>query len=273
MESVSIVTPCYNRKHLIAETVESVLNQRAVRSGRLRLEYIVCDGGSDDGTLEILERYAGRGITLVSEPDRGVYDALAKGLRRTTGDIVTWINAGDYYHPSAFDIVADVMEQHNVHWLTGYNVFYNESAQVTGVVLPFRYRPELFAAGFYGDGLRFVQQESTFWRRDLLDLIDYDRLAGFRLAGDFYLWTHFAKKHDLKIVEAYLGGWRRHGDNLSNDVELYRKEMSMLARRRTLGDHIKARFDQALWVAPPRVKKLLNREGLFRWDSVRKVWA
>src|SRR5258708_2432868 len=94
---VSIITACFNARAYIESTLHSVLSQTGPA-----LEYIVVDGGSTDGTLDILRRYQDR-IRLISEPDRGQADALNKGLRLARGELVGWLNADDTYEPGAVE--------------------------------------------------------------------------------------------------------------------------------------------------------------------------
>ncbi len=96
---VSIVTPCFNSARFLEATVRSILAQRETAGGEV--EYIVADGGSTDGSLEILNRYRDRIDRVVSEPDRGPADAINKGLALATGDLLAWLNADDLYAPDA----------------------------------------------------------------------------------------------------------------------------------------------------------------------------
>ena len=97
---ISIVTPCYNRRQFIEESLRSVLLQ-----GYPNLEYVVIDGGSDDGTLEILDRYRQWLAVCVSEPDRGWRHAVNKGLARCSGQIATFFASDDLYLPGAFGTI------------------------------------------------------------------------------------------------------------------------------------------------------------------------
>jgi len=269
---VSIVTPCFNARALIRDTVASVLDQRAVLSGRMGLEYLICDGGSTDGTVEFLRTLDSPSIKLVSEPDAGMYDALAKGLSAVTGDVVAYLNAGDYYHPHAFDVIADIFDRPAVSWLTGFNTFYNEHGAATNVTLPFRYRAALFECGAYGRWfLPFVQQESTFWRRELLDLLDLRALAQLRYAGDTYLWTAFSRRATLDVVQAVLGGFRFHAGQISENRGAYRAEVRSFTRSPGVLDLALAGFDQLAWYLPPPVKKYLNR-ALIQYDHKAGRW-
>jgi hypothetical protein len=88
-----------------------------------------------------------------------------------------------------------------------------------------------------------LQQEGTFWRRELNQYIDLDKFASLRLAGDYYLWHQFAQHTKLKIVEAYLGGFRVHDGRLSEDLAGYTAEMRTLADKPTPWDRLVQKFD------------------------------
>jgi hypothetical protein len=96
---ISIVTPCLNRVRFVAAAVESVLQQ-----GYERFEHIITDGGSTDGTLDVLRKYPH--LRVYSEPDKNLYDAVNKGIRRTRGDVIGFLNTDDCYAPGAFNRVA-----------------------------------------------------------------------------------------------------------------------------------------------------------------------
>lgn len=275
MKKISIITPCLNAERHIAETIESVINQSAILSGRAELEYIICDGSSTDRTLDIINSYnKGNGlIKLFSEPDTGMYSALSKGLKRASGDIVAYLNAGDFYNRCAFDVVLDLFEQKQLRWLTGYNVLCNYKSYVLNVKLPFKYRRQFFASGFYGTKLIFVQQESTFWEASLGQCLDYDKLSLFEYAGDYYLWSCFAKECDLKIVEAYLGGFRIEKGQLSENRKAYLREMLSLAVKPSCYDKLLSLFDRIMWHAPVEFKKWFNSDGLFRYDHELQKWV
>lgn len=275
MKKITIITPCLNADRHIVETIESVIGQSAILSGRAELEYIVCDGNSTDMTVDIINSYCkgNSAIKLISEQDTGMYAALAKGLKCASGEIIAYLNAGDFYNRYAFDIVMDLFEQKQVRWLTGYNVHYNEKSYFLNIKLPFKYRREFFASGFYGTKLIFVQQESTFWDVSLNACLDLDELSEYKYAGDYYLWSRFAKECDLQIVEAYLGGFRIEKGQLSENRELYLQEMMSLTVKPHLFQHILAAFDRVMWYAPVEFKKWFNKYGLFRYDHELQEWV
>ena len=269
----SVVTPCLNAAPLIEETIASVAAQSALRDGSAGLQHIICDGGSTDGTLEILRRLEQPHMRILSQQDRGMYDALARGLRLADGDVVAYLNAGDYFHPRAFAVVQEVMAAHpQCRWLTGYAVTYNEAGAAVRFVLPYRFRRRLHRCGAYGRFLPFVQQESTFWKRELMDGVDFERLAGFRLAGDYYLWRCFAERADLHVVSAHLGGFRQHAGQLSEDHGAYFAEMRRLAEPPGPLAMVLALCDKLMWHAPAGVKKMANPRELHLHDARSGRW-
>lgn len=270
----SVVTPCLNAASRIEETVASVTAQSAVRSGAAALEHIICDGGSTDGTLDILRRLQQPHMRISSQKDGGMYDALARGLREASGDVVAYLNAGDYFHPHAFTVVMEVMNAFpRCRWLTGWAVVYNAAGAAVKLDLPPSYRRRLHRCGAYGGFLPPVQQESTFWRRELMQAVDFERLARLRLAGDFYLWRCFAETADLHIASAQLGGFRVEPGQLSADLQGYRREALGLSDRAGPFDGVLMLYDKITWYLPPLVKKLLNPERLHLYDVHAARWT
>jgi hypothetical protein len=111
------------------------------------------------------------------------------------GDVIGYLNAGDILHPHALDVLAEVFANPGVDWVTGYTTQINDRLQLTSASRPTRYRREFVDNGFYADD-RFpfcIQQESTFWSNRLNRSVDLERLRTFKLAGDYFLWTQFAR--------------------------------------------------------------------------------
>jgi glycosyltransferase involved in cell wall biosynthesis len=275
VRTATVITPCRNAERLIRRTAESVVGQTAVRSGRLRLQYLVCDGASTDRTVDVVREVCGDAAQVVSEPDRTMYEAVAKGFRRATGDVVSYLNAGDLYSPTALDVVADVFEQHDVEWISGMVFRHNARGQVIRVDLPYRYRRRFIRKGLYGSPVLpfFITQETCFWARRLLSLVDLDRLASYRLAGDYYLWTCFAREAELVVVESHLGGFAYEPGQLSQTGDAYARDLATFRERIGPLDFALAQLDRLVWYfAPPPLRKRLNPRGLLRYSPMEDRW-
>lgn len=221
LPAVSLVTPVFNGAAMLADTLASVRSQNYPR-----LEYIVCDGGSTDGSWELIE--ANRDIVThaIREPDRGMYDALMKGFSRAKGDVFGWINADDLLMPWCLSCVGAYFQRvPGCRWLTGVPALFNTQGQMVWVapIAP-RYRRAWIRRGWYsGIGLGPIQQESTYFRRSLFEQAGgLDRTL--RLAGDFMLWRRFAEHADLHQIGTVLGGFRLHGKNLTANIGAYYRE-------------------------------------------------
>lgn len=272
MASFTIITACRNSVAYVEETVRSVLAQRVFTSGRCALEYLVCDGASTDGTLEVLRRFEAEGVRVVSEPDTGLYDALAKGLQKATGDYIAYLNAGDVFHPEGLGVAVDCLELPGVDWVTGYAVAYNERSQVTRCALPFRYRAALFDCGAYGTRLPALQQESTIWRRSLHATVDFDFLRRLRYAGDAYLWKCFAKVAEPAIVRGQIGGFRIHRGQISERLDDYVLELRSFSRRLGPLERLQCVADRFLWAMPERIRAVAPISSLIIYDHAAQAW-
>jgi glycosyltransferase involved in cell wall biosynthesis len=272
---ISIVTPCLNSENGIAETIESVLKQTAILSGRAELEYLVCDGISTDSTVTLARSYGDPRLQIISEHDSGMYDALAKGLSRVTGDIVAYINAGDYYHKCAFDIALDMAEK-GIEWFTGFQIIYTENSYVVDVTCPFIYRRAFIMKGMYdGICLPFIQQESVFWSKRLNNAIDFAKLKTFKLAGDYFLWHTFAHLSNLHIAAGYVGGFKVEQDQLSSNKDGYRSEIRNIIGNNsppTMLDWVIRYIDRKIWLLPAKVKKRFNPRGIALYDWKLNQW-
>lgn len=221
--TISIVTPSFNQRAFVRATLDSVLTQ-----GYGELEYVVIDGGSDDGSAEIIEEYGDRLSYWVSEPDDGLYSALNKGFARTTGEVMAWINSSDLYYPWTLETVAEIFSQlPEVQWVMGLPTKLSTGGGPKSVH-PAYFNVYDFLAGDY----RWIQQESVFWRRCLWDLAGGRLDESLKYAADFDLWLRFLRLTPLFHAGTVLGGFRVHDDPLGESGHgRYTREVELLASR------------------------------------------
>ncbi len=266
---ISIVTAVFNGEQYLEATIQSVLFQTYDN-----VEYIIIDGRSTDDTLNIVKKYEDKIDYWVSEHDNGMYDALSKGFSVCTGDIVAYINSDDLYHQSAFTTVVDVLNRHkDIFWLTGMYVFYNQSGQITSVDYPWGYSQIGIQQGLYGaGGLPFIQQESTFWKKEMLDFVDMNTFKSFKLAGDYYLWKKFSEVENLYLVKSCLGGFRKHGNQLSTDMTKYMEEFNKIRDIFSKSWRLKVLVFRLLKLLPNKIKQRYS-PNLVYYDYQKECWV
>ena len=252
---IAVVTPVRNAESYVAETIQSIVSQRAYLDGRVELDYLVWDGASTDRTVEMATHAMGPHGRVVSQRDSGMYDGLGQAFAEVGGDVYFYLNAGDLLQPGCFDFLVEAFESQANDWVCGLHLYYSSRGDIVGARLPFRYTKRRILRGHYGRGLPTIQQESTFWSQRLMKLVNLDELRTFKLAGDFYLWHRFAETTVPAIASIALGGFRYHGSHLSADMDRYRAEISAIAGPLRLWDIVPLAAEKALWHVPHRLRK------------------
>lgn len=207
---ISIVTPSFNQAEFLEQTIRSVLDQNYPN-----LEYVVIDGGSTDGSVDIIKKYADRLTYWVSEKDKGQYDAINKGFSHTTGGIMGWINSSDIHYPWTLQILAEVFgSMEKVEWISGMHTNLSHGTAPQRIECPKQRNIYDFVGGKY----KWLQQESIFWKRDLWDKAGGQLDLNVGLAGDFNLWLKFFSHSRLYYVNTILGGFRFHEVRRGNNI-------------------------------------------------------
>ena len=203
---IALVTPVFNSAKYIEQTIQSVLAQNYPN-----LEYFIIDGGSTDGTVDIIRKYESHVSAWMSEPDNGMYDALNKGFARTSGEIMGWISATDQLHTGGLAVVGSVFRDlPQVEWITGRPSGFNEE----GMTVTLLEVPHWSRSRFLAGANRYIQQESTFWRRSLWEKAGSRMDSSCRNGADFELWVRFFRLAKLYSVDGLIGGFRAHSDSL-----------------------------------------------------------
>ena len=207
---VSIITPSYSQAAFLEQTIRSVLGQ-----GYPELEYLLVDGGSTDGSLEIIQKYAHQLTWWVSEPDKGQADAINKGFRRASGEVVAWLNSDDLYAPGAIAQAVKFLEDHpDVGMVYGNAVSFDQDGH------PIK---DLTFADWGLEGLvsfKMICQPAVFMRRAILEQSGYLD-ENYHLMLDHQLWLRIARLTRIKYIPE-LWAFARHHAGAKNVAQASR---------------------------------------------------
>lgn len=226
---ISVVTIMLNPGAALTRTVESIVGQTYAH-----LEWIVVDGGSTDGSLDLLTSWRSRCAVLISERDEGIADAMNKGLRAASGDAIMYLHAGDeYIDEKAIEQVVDLWEANRYGWATGGGVFVSPSRQV----LDTRNVTGLSMAGLLAYGCRIMHPSTVAWRRLYETYGGFD--TRFRLAADYEFWLRLlANGQEPQLLPFPIGRFHVGGAS-AHVIKRFREDM----RAREIH-----RLSNSLWV-------------------------
>lgn len=212
---ISIITISFNNETDIEETLKSVVSQNYNN-----IEYIVIDGDSTDATQNIIEQYHKYIDTFVSEPDKGIYDAINKGLKRSTGDIVGLIHAGDrLFDDKVLSKVVRHFENNDIDASYGHSVLVNKEDKPVRVNKSPEFRKSLFKRGW------MPSHQSIYLRRELLDKLGYYRLD-FGGSGDYEFVLRYFYFNNLKVkrLDEFILKFALGGSSTTNYSRLFKRQ-------------------------------------------------
>ena len=185
--TITVITVCFNS----AKTLEACI-QSVVMQDWPNIQHVVIDGASTDGTLEILERYQSKLSNVISEPDKGIYDAMNKGLRLATGDVICFLNADDLYaNSSVLSTVAHHFQNADLDALFGDVIFFNPNNPDKTIR---RYRSDRFSPSKLAWGW-MPSHPAIFLKKKIMDQVGFFK-TNYRIAGDYeYVVRAFYKNH------------------------------------------------------------------------------
>jgi glycosyltransferase involved in cell wall biosynthesis len=227
---ISIVTPSYNQARYLACTIRSVLDQ-----GYPNLEYIIIDGGSTDGSVDIIKKHVKHLAYWVSEPDEGQAHAINKGLKIATGEWVGWQNSDDTYYPgSFFDLAQAAVTHPRTDLIIGNMMLLDERDRE---IRDIRYVRPTYRA-LLAEGMVLTNQ-AAFWRRSIHDEIGYLN-EEFSCGFDYEWFLRVTQRYKAHHVNKIWGGLRIHGETKSSKIqERFEEEYRRILRGRELPGMVK----------------------------------
>lgn len=205
---ISIITPSLNQGEFIERTIQSILSQK----GDFELEHIIVDGGSTDGTLEIVRKYEDR-LTLISGRDHGQSDAINRGFDMASGNILAWLNSDDTYEPGALSEVAERFKMHECEWCFGNCRNIDEDDREIRRLIT---RYKIFESRRYS--LRrllskdFISQPAVFFTKRVFEEVGSLDLD-LEYTMDYDYWLRIGKRYSPLYINRFLADFRWHGES------------------------------------------------------------
>jgi glycosyltransferase involved in cell wall biosynthesis len=271
LNRITVVTPSYNMANFLSQTIESVLFN--LEEGD---EYYIIDGGSTDGTVDIIKQYGNRITGWLSENDNGYAHALKKGFDKSNGDILCWINVGDLLLPNALNIVRSEFKRSDVDLVFGDDYYIDENSLIIKHSRGQVY--DLHNMMLYSGWTPL--QDACFWKKSLYDLIGGIN-ENLKNAADYDLFLRMNSVGGSRYLPAVLSAFRQHKDQKSilniNDYKVERSHCRNIEIRKSdnsfLYDVIMNIIHWLLIRFRARLKFLNQRNSRFVGNNISTVSA
>lgn len=204
LPKISIITPCYNAVKYIEQTILSIINQ-----GYDNLEYIIIDGGSDDGTVDVIKKYEDKITYWVSEKDQGQSDAINKGIIKSTGDVFNWVNGDDYLEKGALETVGKYFQNKELDVLCTSTYLFNSSG-----IIRVNENTKIDLGLFNLLNTTGLNQQGMFWKMDRIKELKGVN-SDFTFSMDLDLWKRYIINYGIKnvIIDPVITGYFRLSDD------------------------------------------------------------
>jgi glycosyltransferase involved in cell wall biosynthesis len=235
---ISIITVCYNSESTLEKTILSVANQT-----HKDVEYIIIDGNSKDGTVEIIKQYSNKIDHWISEPDKGLYDAMNKGIALATGEIIGILNSDDtFYSNNVLEQIAAFHTDNEIDASIGTIIQHKENGKIVRIYSSKNWREDKLKIGF------MPPHPSIFFKKELFDKFgNYD--LGFKIGADYELITRFFLKNtiswkysDITTTAMLVGGLSSSGTSSYNLITKEIQKALMMNNIQFVPTKIKFRF-------------------------------
>ena len=224
---ISVITPSYNQAQFLERTIKSIIEQDYPN-----LEYIVCDGGSNDGSVEIIKKYKDKITWWCSEKDKGQSDAINKGFKRATGDIVCWINSDDVLLKGALMEYARMYNENpecSVYMAQTMRIDDNDN------ILYFHILPKPYPF-LYKNGIIYVPQQSWAWKRDIFDQIGYINIERHACMDIDYILRQLRAGYKFAYSRKTIGairvyeGTKSSMEDLNDENNIWYKDLKVMTK-------------------------------------------
>lgn len=220
LPKISIITPSFNQAAYIEQNIQSVMAQEYPN-----FEHIIIDGGSQDGTVEILKKYPH--LIWISEKDEGQADALNKGLAVVTGEIVGWINSDDYYAENCFKKISSILDGKSLSWCASHLYSIDEESGLIEKNFTNRITYHSLMSG-----AAKVRQPGSFYTTKILQEVGGWN-KDFYMIMDRELWVRLARLTEPIVVDEFFAYFRRHAAQKSGakNIVIQNREYFRLSYR------------------------------------------
>lgn len=254
---VSIITPCFNSAKFIERTIKSVLNQ-----SYKNIEYIIIDGGSNDGTVDIIKKYENKISYWSSEPDKGMYYAINKGMYLAKGEVVAYLNSDDIYYPDTLKKVISLFQaRSDIDFVYGKLNFINkDDSKLYTLTYPI-FNLDLFKSSNYS----MIGQPSSFWKRDLMKKVNYFDVS-FTLASDFDFFIKCGMRGKFFFTPEILAAFRIHSSQLTSRYKIRSQNEIKIIHKRYHHNKFISYF-YSLYFKIINIKALIQKFFLLKFTS------